>query len=127
MPSYLASYDCNGLPQLHSVSTSSHSSPHNLSNVFSYSQLFATHQAFSLSVDNITEPSSCSEAIKHKCCKDAIQAKFDALEANNMWEVVDLPVGKTNIDCKHVFRIKYLANGQVERCKDRIVAKGYTQ
>ena len=127
LPSYLTTYDCHGLPQLHSLSSASFSSPHPLSQVFTYSRLSPFHRAYSVAIDSIVEPSSYSDAIQHQCWRDAIQAEIDALEANNTWSIVDLPPGKVPIDCKHVFRIKYLANGQVERCKDRIVAKGFTQ
>lgn len=64
---YLTNYDCNGIPQLHSISTSKYTSPHSLSTGFSYSQLPDSHRVFSLSVDIITEPASYLEAIQHKC------------------------------------------------------------
>jgi len=49
------------------------------------------------------------------------------MKQNQTWIMTDLPQGKTTIGCKWVFRIKYNADGKVERHKTRLVAKGYTQ
>nr|XP_009758876.1 PREDICTED: uncharacterized protein LOC104211510 [Nicotiana sylvestris] len=56
-----------------------------------------------------------------------MEVKIKALEDNVTREVVDLPPGKKAIGSKWVFKIKYKANGEVERFKARLVAKGYTQ
>ena len=41
--------------------------------------------------------------------------------------MVDLPVGKRAIGCRWVYKIKYNADGSVERYKARLLAQGYTQ
>ncbi|CAJ2645753.1 unnamed protein product [Trifolium pratense] len=56
-----------------------------------------------------------------------MQEEIDALNANNTWSIVDLPKGKVPIGCKWVYRVKYHANGSIERYKARLVVKGYTQ
>lgn len=56
-----------------------------------------------------------------------MNAKIDSLEANNTWEMVDLPHDKLLIDYKIVYKIKYKVNGEIETCKVRIMAKGLTQ
>lgn len=40
---------------------------------------------------------------------------------------MNLPLGKTTVSCKIVYCIKFLVNGQIERYKVWIVAKGFTQ
>ena len=54
-------------------------------------------------------------------------AKIVALEANQTWTLTPLPTGKKPIECKWVYKIKYKADGSVERYKTRLVAKGFTQ
>lgn len=56
-----------------------------------------------------------------------MRAEIQAIEYNKTSELVPLPIGKVPIGCKWVFKIKYKANGDVERYKARLVAKGYNQ
>lgn len=46
------------------------------------------------------------------------------LNANNTWGIVSLP---QPIDCKWVYKVKYRADGSIERLKVRLVIKGFTQ
>lgn len=50
-----------------------------------------------------------------------------ALETNETWDLVLLPLGKKPVGCKWVFKVQYHANGTIEKYKARLVAKGYTQ
>ncbi|CAM8954035.1 unnamed protein product [Rhodiola kirilowii] len=50
-----------------------------------------------------------------------------ALETNNTWILVALPLDKTLVDCNWIYKIKYLSDGTVERYKARLVARGFTQ
>ncbi|GAU31060.1 hypothetical protein TSUD_214960 [Trifolium subterraneum] len=54
-------------------------------------------------------------------------SELTALGKNNTWKLVPLPPHKHSIGCKWVFKLKLHANGTIERYKDRLVAKGYTQ
>lgn len=47
--------------------------------------------------------------------------KFDALIANNTWDIVPLP------DCKWVYKIKHKSDGNIKMCKARLVAKSFNK
>ena len=53
--------------------------------------------------------------------------EIQALKQNHTWDLTTLPISKTPIGCKWVYRIKLKADGTVDRYKARLVAKGYTQ
>ena len=53
--------------------------------------------------------------------------EIQALNTNNTWEVVTLPLGKKPIDCKWVYKEKYKADGSLKRLKARLVVWGFTQ
>ena len=50
-----------------------------------------------------------------------------ALESNQTWSLTSLRSHKKTIGCKWVYRIKFKADGTVEKYKARLVAKGFTQ
>ncbi|GKV48664.1 hypothetical protein SLEP1_g55465 [Rubroshorea leprosula] len=56
-----------------------------------------------------------------------MQKEITALEQNGTWTIETLPPGKRAIDSKWVYKIKYKADGTIERYKSRLVAKGFTQ
>ncbi|KAH9668922.1 retrovirus-related pol polyprotein from transposon RE1 [Citrus sinensis] len=56
-----------------------------------------------------------------------MKSELQALENNHTWTVVSLPPGKRTISCKWVYRIKYNADGTIERYKARLVILGNKQ
>lgn len=56
-----------------------------------------------------------------------MNSELRALEEQNIWTLMPLPVDKRPIACKWVYRIKYSVDGNVEWHKARLVVKGFTQ
>lgn len=56
-----------------------------------------------------------------------MKEKYMSIHDNKVWGLVPLPEGVKPIGCKWIFKIKQYSFGNVERYKDRLVAKGYTQ
>jgi len=53
--------------------------------------------------------------------------EIQALEDNLTWDFSDLPLGKTVLGGKWMFKIKYHADGTVEQYKARLVILGNNQ
>ncbi|KAG7556889.1 Reverse transcriptase RNA-dependent DNA polymerase [Arabidopsis suecica] len=85
------------------------------------------HQVFLGQIDQHWIPQTYEEAIQHQVWRDAIAAERQAMEHNHTWEEGELPRGKKAVTSKWVFTIKYKSNGDIERYKARLVARGFTQ
>ncbi|GJP37861.1 hypothetical protein CLOM_g22265 [Closterium sp. NIES-68] len=59
--------------------------------------------------------------------KPSTDEEFNSLIENETWDLVNLPKGRRAIGNKWVFRTKTGADGEVERYKSRLVAKGFEQ
>lgn len=85
------------------------------------------HQAFLAAMTAGEEPRSYSEAIKHRVWRDSMKREVVAHEELGTWDLATLPPGKTAIASKWVHRIKYNADGTIERHKSRLVGCGNRQ
>lgn len=76
---------------------------------------------------NIVEPTNYKEASQFKEWRAAMNEEMEPILRNDTWDLVELPKNKTHIGCKWLFKPKMNADGNIEKLKARMVAKGYSQ
>ncbi|WZY94082.1 hypothetical protein YC2023_066411 [Brassica napus] len=95
--------------------------------VCSFAEFPEEHMVFMCNLDENEIPRSYEEAMKHKVWRDSVGDERDAMIRNDTWYESELPRGKKAVSSRWIFTIKYLANGEIDRRKTRLVARGFTQ
>ena len=95
-----------------------------LSDFVSDDQSSPGHRAYLAAITAVFEPKNFKEAVTQKVFRDAIQTEIVALEDQRTWDITDLPSGKVALGSQWVHKIKYNADGTVERYKSRVVVQG---
>ncbi|GKD83116.1 retrovirus-related pol polyprotein from transposon TNT 1-94, partial [Tanacetum coccineum] len=109
-------------------STNSVITKHHTSHFINYNNIQnPTTLHFINSITHETEPNSYTQASKNPKWVEAMNNEISALESNHTRELTTLPHNKHAIGYKWVFRIKYNANGSIDKYKARLVAKGFNQ
>lgn len=73
------------------------------------------------------DPVKFGDATKEGKWREAMKHKIQSIEKNQTWELVDLPSQAKKIRVKWVYKTKLNREGKVEKCKARLVPKGYSQ
>ncbi|GJU54236.1 retrovirus-related pol polyprotein from transposon TNT 1-94 [Tanacetum coccineum] len=73
------------------------------------------------------EPKDVKEALKDESWVVAMKEELNQFVANDVWELVPLPISQLVIGTKWVFRNKLDENGIVSKNKARLVAQRYNQ
>ena len=59
--------------------------------------------------------------------RGAMQEEYQSIKDNHTWELVPRPSHRKVIGVKWIFKVKFLADGSLDKYKARLVAKGYAQ
>ena len=86
-----------------------------IAETLSYSHLSPTHKAYTIAITAPVEPRFYHEAVTSSHWCEAMEKELETLEANHIWDLTTLPVGKHPIGCKWVYKIKFKSNGSIER------------
>ena len=76
-------------------------------------------------VSQVREPSIFWEASQHQVWVDAMVEEYSAIMMNDVCEVVPKSRDRSVVGSRWIYKIKYVADGNVEKFKGRFVAKGY--
>ena len=73
------------------------------------------------------EPENYEEAIKHEFWKKAMEEEIVMIKKNNTWELVAIPREREVVRLKWIYKIKFNQEGDIQKHKARLVARGFTQ
>lgn len=93
----------------------------------SYDNISSSYKAYLENASQIQIPYTFKQVVTDPNWCAVIKTEIEALELNQIWELVPLPPNKHVIDCKWLFKVKYNPDGSVKRYKARLVVKGFTQ
>ncbi|GJV60003.1 ribonuclease H-like domain-containing protein [Tanacetum coccineum] len=95
--------------------------------VVNYANLNHENYCFASSLNKSIEPTCYEKCILDNNWIDAMNAEIKALNKNHTWDITDLPANRKAIGNKWIWKIKYKANGEIDRYKARLVAKGFNK
>ena len=73
------------------------------------------------------DPETFAEASGNPYWDAAMDEEYPSLMANDTWDLVLLLKGRKLVRCKWVYKNKYASDGSIERLKERLVTKGFSQ
>lgn len=102
------------------MSTDPGTTPYPLTHYISDDLFSLSHQAFLAAVIGGVEPTSFKKAVKDEVWNNDMGDEIEAFEMTGTWSVVDFPPRKVAFGNKWVYRLKYNADGSLERHKGSV-------
>ena len=95
--------------------------PYPITDYVNYDHFSLAHRAFLASISQEKDHVTYIDAVKDSWWRDAMKSEIHALETNGTWTITQLPLGKKELGCKWVYKIKHKYDGSVEQFKARLV------
>nr|GEX38224.1 hypothetical protein [Tanacetum cinerariifolium] len=114
---------------LEDVASDEDSAPYSVPDISSDHVVLNTpfdHDISNISFD-IPKPNIYSQAANDPKWVEAMRKELQALRTNDTWVLTELPDGHKAIYSKWVYKIRYFADGTVERYQARLVIRGFDQ
>ena len=73
------------------------------------------------------EPTSYEEAAQKKEWVEAMTKEYQPIMKNDVWDIEPKPENKSVVSSKWIYKIKHVANGSIEKYKERFVARGFSK
>ena len=74
-----------------------------------------------------SDPSSFEEAVDQRVWREAMVEEYDSIMRNEVWKVVPRLEGNSVVTSRWIYKVKYVADGSIEKHKARFVARGFSQ
>ena len=98
-----------------------------ISNHVSSHKLSKSYASYVLQLSFVSIPSKLQEAVADSRWTKSMAEEMTTLDKNATWELMPLSKGKKTVGCRWVFIVKHKADETIERCKARLVSKGYIE
>ena len=113
----------NHAPNKYSPAIEKQRSKYPIANYVSTKKLPKPLKTFADEPSTTRVPVNIEEALTDPKWVHSIREEMGALQRNETWNLVPLPVGNKTVGCKWIFSFKYKADGTVDRYKARLGAK----
>jgi hypothetical protein len=73
------------------------------------------------------DPSNFEEASYQQVWQDTMVEVYSSIMRNDVWDIVPRPKGKSIVSSRWLYKINHVADGSIEKFKERFVVRGFSQ